>query len=149
MEHEERNAWAALIASAMTLIYFGGRIGAATAAGTYAGENGLSLWAWDVIWTMLAGIVIMIVALIAFQILYAIITRTAKPSFVTDERDVMISRRGVQVTLVVASTAFILAVIMLARGWGAIGALNMILFGMAFGSMAAEVYRIAVYRSGQ
>uniref|UniRef100_UPI004047BAFB hypothetical protein n=1 Tax=Yoonia sp. TaxID=2212373 RepID=UPI004047BAFB len=148
MNHEERNAWGAVIASTITFLYFGGRIWGATVAGIYATDDGLRLWAWDVLWLMGGGIVITIVVMIAFQILYAIATNTPNPSFITDERDTMISRRGVQVTLVVASTGFILAVIMLARGWGAVGALNTILVGMAAGAVAGDLYKIAVYRFG-
>ncbi len=148
MPHEERNAWGALIASAITFIYFGGQIWAATVAGGYAIADGLRLWAWDVLYLMGGGIVITIIVMIAFNILYAIVTNTPNPSFITDERDTMISRRGVQVTLVIASAGFIAAVIMLARGWGAVGALNAILIGMAAGAVAGDLYKVAVYRFG-
>jgi hypothetical protein len=86
--------------------------------------------------------------MIAFQILYAIVTNTPNPSFLTGERDTLIIRCGIQVTLVVASVGFTLAVIMLAHGWGAVGALNMILAGMALGAFAGDLFRIAVCRFG-
>ena len=148
MEHEERNAWAAIIAGLITFIYFGSTIWTGTASGGYGGVDGLSLWAWDVVWLIGGGIVVTIVVMIAFQILYAIVTNTRKPSFITDERDVTISRRGAQITLAVCSGGFILAVILLAMGWSAVAGLNCVLVGMAIGAFASDFYRIAVYRLG-
>lgn len=148
MAHEERNAWAALIASIITFAYFGSRLWRGTIGGAYDGSDGLSVWAWDVIWLMIGGIVVTIVVVIAFNILYAIVTLTPNPQFVTDERDTMISRRGSQVTLAISSAGFILAVVLLATHWTAIAALNTMLIGMALGATASEIYRVAVYRLG-
>ena len=148
MAHEERNAWAALIASIFVFVYFGGHIWSTTAGGGYAGTAGLSLWAWDVIWFILGGIAAVIVSVIAFNVLYAIITRSPNPGFLTDERDMAITRTGTLITLGITSAGFIGAVILLAMGWGAIAGFNTILIGMALGAFASDIYRVAVYRLG-
>lgn len=148
MPNEERNAWGGLIAALITFAYFGRRIWTNTANGTYSTADGLSFWAWDVIWLILGGIGIVIVTLIVFHILYAIIMRVENPNFVTDERDIMITRRGGQVTLFIISAGFIVAVGLLAFGHTALTALNTILVGLALGSCASEFYRLAVYRLG-
>jgi len=148
MAFEERNAWSALIACLITFALFGWPIWVGTAQGTYTGTEGLSLWAWDVIWLMGGGIAVGIAVVIAFQILFAIVTRTEKPQFISDERDMMINRRGAVVTLAVISGGFIVAVGLLAWGMTALAALNTILVGMAAGAIASEIYRLAVYRFG-
>ncbi len=148
MEHEERNAVSALISGVVTFMLFGRDIWEGTVAGTYDTDQGLSLWAWDVLWLIGGGIVVCIVVLIAFQILYAIATNTENPTFVTDERDHMISRRGSLVTLFVISASFLIAVVMLSQNWGPLAAFNTILLGMFAGSMFADIYRVAVYRLG-
>ena len=148
MAFEERNAWSALIACVISFGIFGRPIWVGTAQGRYADTNGLSIWAWDVIWLIGGGIAVGIAVVIAFQIAFAILTRTPKPQFISDERDLMINRRGALVTLVVISAGFILAVGLLAWGMSALAALNTILAGMAAGAIAAEIYRVAIYRFG-
>lgn len=148
MSFEERNAWSGLISGLITFAIFGSRIWAGTVGGTYGTAEGLTHWAWDVLWLIGGGIAICIAVLIGFQIAFAIVTRTEKPQFLTDERDVMISRRGAVITLAVSSAGFILGVILIALGWSAIAGLNAILGGMAAGAITSEAYRIAVYRLG-
>jgi hypothetical protein len=148
MPYEERNAWSALIAGVITFFIFGTRIWSGTVDGAYVGDAGLSLWAWDVIWLIGGGIGLTIVVVIAFQILYAILTMTPNPQFITDERDTMISRHGSLITLIVSSGGFMVAVVLLATGWTALSALNTILGSMALSGMASEIYRVAVYRFG-
>lgn len=146
MSYEEYNAWSALISGLITFAIFGSPIWAGTVGGTYETVDGLTLWAKDVLWLIGGGIGIAVV--IGFQIVYALATRTEKPQFLTDERDIMISRRGSVVTLVIASAGFILGVVLMALGWTALAGLNAILGGMAAGAVISEAYRIAVYRFG-
>lgn len=148
MPYEERNAWSALIAGVITFFVFGTRIWSGTVDGAYGGDDGLSVWAWDVIWLIGGGIGLTIVVVIAFQILYAILTLTPNPQFITDERDTMISRHGSLITLIVSSGGFMVSVVMLAMGWSPLAALNTILGSMALAGMASEIYRVAVYRFG-
>ncbi|MDG1377205.1 MAG: DUF2178 domain-containing protein [Yoonia sp.] len=148
MSYEECNAWSALISGLITFAIFGSPIWAGTVGGTYETVDGLTLWAKDVLWLIGGGIGIGIAVVIGFQIVYALATRTEKPQFLTDERDIMISRRGSVVTLVIASAGFILGVVLMALGWTALAGLNAILGGMAAGAVISEAYRIAVYRFG-
>lgn len=148
MTYEERNAWSAIIAGTLAYIVFGRPIWKRTIDGTYDAMPDFSMWAWDVIWLIGGGVVFSIIVVILFQIAYAIVTRTEKPQFLTDERDHMISRQGTLITLIVSSFGFMLAVVFLAMGWSALMALNTILASMAVAGFASELYRVAVYRFG-
>ena len=148
MSSEERNAFGAIIASLITLYFFGAPIWQSTQSGGYEAADGLSLWARDVLWLMGGGIVITIIVMIAFHIVLAIVTGNENPEMVTDERDHMITRRGTLATLIVCSGAFIIAVIGLATGWSAVAGFNTILAGMFAGAFASELVRIVSYRLG-
>lgn len=148
MSFEERGAWSAILSGVIVFFLFGRPIWQGTVDGTYGATDGLTLWAWDVIWLIGGGVVVAIVVLIGLQILYAIVTGTGKPQFLSDERDFAINTRGAVVTLVVISGGFLISVTLLAMGWSALAALNTILIGMSIGAIASEVYRIAVYRLG-
>ncbi len=146
MSHNERNAVAALIASIIVLGYFGTRIGSTWSAGGYDGPDGINLWARTVIWMIPVGIVMTVVTTIGFNILHAIFTNTPNPSFVTDERDMQIARRAMQVSMIVISATFMLAIAGLAWGLSALAMFNLILAGFALGSVAAEIFRLVIYR---
>ena len=148
MTSEERNAIGAIIAGIITFLIFGTRIWRTTASGGYDGDVGLSAWGWDVILLIFGGIGITITTVIVLHVVIAIVTNTPNPEMVADERDRMIAKRGTLATLVVVSTGFMAAVLMLATGWSAVAALNTILLGMALGSFASEFVKIAAYRFG-
>lgn len=148
MSFEERGAWSAILSGFIVFFWFGRPIWHGTTDGTYSAADGLSLWAWDVIWLIGGGVVVAIVVLVVGQVLYAIVTGTEKPQFLSDERDFAINTRGAVVTLVVISGGFLVSVVLLASGWSALAALNTILLGMSLGAIASEIYRIAVYRLG-
>lgn len=148
MSHEERNTFASIITSLIVIAYFGQKIRADWTAGVYDGPTGISAWAQDVLWMIPVCIVVTIVVTIGFNILHAIATNTPNPSFVTDERDTVISRRGSLVTMVVASAGFIGALFGMAFGWSALAGLNMILVGFACADLFGNLSRVAAYRFG-
>ncbi|MCO4842887.1 MAG: DUF2178 domain-containing protein [Yoonia sp.] len=148
MSFEERGAWSAILSGLITFYWFGRPIWHGTTSGTYNTPDGLSLWAWDVIWLIGGGGVLAMGIMILFNILYAIATNQSKPQFISDERDTMINKRGAVITLVIVSGGFIIAVGMLATGWTALAALNTILIGMGLGGVGSEIYRVAIYRLG-
>ena len=119
-----------------------------TVTGAYEGVDGLSLWAWDVIWLIGGGVILTVAVMILFNIAYAIATSQPKLQFISDERDSRINNRGAVVSLVVISIGFLIAVGLLAMGWSGLAGLNTILIGMAAAGFVSELYRIAAYRLG-
>lgn len=148
MSSEERSAYVAIFSSVVTMIYFGVPIWNNTASGAYSVASGLAIWGTDVLWLMGGGIVITIVVAIVTHLLFVIANKGDSTESLMDERDRMIGRRGLLVTLMCVCAGFILSVIGFAMGWSAIAGLNLILIGMIFGSFASEVVRIAHYRLG-
>lgn len=148
MSFEERGAWSAILSGVAVFFLWGRPIWNGTVTGAYDGADGLSLWAWDVIWLITGGVILTIAMLTLFNIAYAIAARQPKLQFLSDERDARISNRGAVVSLVAVSCGFLIAVGLLAAGWSALAALNAILIGMAVAGIGSEVCRIAFYRLG-
>lgn len=147
MTHTERNTLIAILINIGIILTFGSRLWSLHQTGAFDAANGLSVWAKTVLWMIPVSIVATIVGTILFEVLFAIVTRNPKPELITDERDHQISIFGMRVTMVVASAAFITSVIGMALGWGAIGALSMILGGFAFGDLFGNLARVARYRA--
>lgn len=148
MSHEERNTVAALLTSLIVLSYFGSRIWTTWDAGGFDGPDGLTAWARTVLWMIPASIVVTIVMTIGFNILHAIVTNTPNPSFIVDERDAQIARRGNQVTMVVVGAGFFGSLVALALGRDALMVMNLILASFALGAVAGDLSKIAAYRFG-
>lgn len=148
MSFEERGAWSAILSSVVAFFWWGRPIWNGTVTGAYDGVDGLSLWAWDVIWLIGGGVILAFVIMILFNIAYAIATNEPKLQFISDERDTRINNRGAVVSLVVISCGFPIAVGLLAMGWSVLAALNTILIGMAIAGFGSQVCRVAVYRLG-
>lgn len=148
MSFEERGAWSAILSGVVAFFWWGRPIWNGTVTGAYGGVDGLSRWAWDVIWLIGGGVIVAIVIMILFNIAYAIATNQPKLQFISDERDKRINNRGSVVSLIVISGGFLIAVGMLAMGWSALAALNTILIGAAIAGFGSEVCRIAAYHLG-
>lgn len=148
MSFEERGAWSAVVSGIVAFFLWGHPIWRNTATGIYEGADGLALWAWDVIRLIGGGVVLALVMLFLFHIAYAVATRQSKLQFLTDERDKRIGNRAATVSLVVTSSAILLAIVLLAAGQSALAALNTILVGMALAALGSELWRIAIYRLG-
>jgi len=148
MTHEERNTYVAIFTNLFVMGYFIMRLIRLDGEGAFDAPDGLAVWAQTVLWIIPASIVMTIVLTIVFNILFAIATREESPSFVVDERDKMIGRRGMMATIFVASGGFILALIALAFGWTAFFALNVILFAFAGGDLFGSLFKLFFYRRG-
>ncbi len=148
MSFEERSAWSAILSGVVAYFLFGRPIWNGTVTGAYEGADGMSLWAWDVIWLIGGGVILAVGMLILFNIAYAIATGQRRLQFLSDERDARINTRGAAVSLAVISGGFLVAVVLLAMGWSVLAALNTMLIGMAIAGFGSEMCRIAVYRLG-
>lgn len=148
MSFEERNA---VVGTLGSLISWGVMIvvlGQNTLAGLYDGPEGMQAWARSVLWLILIGIGIMIVATILFNIAYGMLSGEARLPMTRDERDKGINLRAMQVTQIVMATGIVLAIVFLAFGGANVMFLNLILASSAVSSFAGEVTKLFFYRRG-
>lgn len=148
MPYQQRNTIVAVFTNLIVMSVFVWWVWGLHAEGAFAGADGLAVWAQTVLWIIPASVVATIILTIVFNIIFAIITREPNPSFVVDERDRVISNKGMMTTIAVASAGFIAAVGALAFGWEAFWALNIILGGFALADLAGSVTKLALYRRG-
>lgn len=148
MTYQDRNNVVSIITSLFINGYIILRLIDMNAAGAFDGPDAVNVWARMVIWVIPIGIVATIIGTILFNIGYAIVTGTEKPSFVVDERDRLFDQRGMSAIIVFLALGFVSAIIFLALGWSALIGFNIIYFAMALGSMAADLVKFLSYRRG-
>ena len=148
MTHEERNNLVSIFVGLFVIGYLSFRIWTKYEAGIFDGPDGLMLWARTVLWAIPLGIGLMIVALIVTTIIHAILTNNSKPNFIVDERDKLIGRYGMIVTMSVASGGFILGIVFLAMGYSAFAVLNIMFYGFAGADFAGNLTKQILWRRG-
>ena len=148
MTHEERNTVSAIFASLLVNLYVIFKLMAMFEDGRLAGDDAVMIWARAMLWVIPIGIALVIATTILFNILHAIATGTASPSFLVDERDKIIPNFGMKVTGIVLSIGFIGAVIALAIGIAPLSAFIAMWFGFAAGDLAGNLAKMIRYRMG-
>lgn len=148
MTYQDRNNVVSIIVGLITTGYVIFRLVEMNAAGQFDGADAVNVWAQMVIWIIPIAIGGTIIGTILFNIGYAIVTRTEKPSFLVDERDKLFDRRGIVAVVLFSGAGFMLAIIALTFGWSALKAFNIIYFSMALGSMSADLVKFISYRRG-
>lgn len=148
MNYEQRNAIVAIMTNFAVSGYISVRTWELFQQLGAEADGVLAEWARLALWAIPLSVIATIIGAIVFNIVWAIVTRTPKPSFVVDERDKQISILAMRVTMVVASGGFTIAIIALAFGWAALPAFVIIYFGFALGDLCGNVTRVGCYRWG-
>lgn len=148
MSYEERNAVISIIVTILGNGYIFLRLRDLAASGAFDGPDALQLFARTVLWIIPICIVLMIVATILFNILFAIVTLDENPDFTTDERDKAFQARGMMVTMVISSFGFIGALIALALGRDALFAFVVLYAVFVVGSFIGDMTKLVSYRVG-
>ncbi|GAA6207799.1 hypothetical protein NBRC116601_10920 [Cognatishimia sp. WU-CL00825] len=148
MTYQERNNVVSILSNLAISAYILLRLLDMNASGEFNGPDAVNVWARMVIWVIPLGILATIAGTILFNIGFAIVTGNPKPSFVVDERDRLFERRGMMAIVGFAGAGFVSAVIALALGYSALVGFNIIYFGMAAGSMGADLVKFFSYRRG-
>ncbi|UZD92376.1 hypothetical protein [Cognatishimia activa] len=148
MTFQDRNTVVSILVNLITIAYVVSRLVAMQGAGEFDGPDAANVWAKMVIWVIPLSIAATIVGTILFNILFAILTGQAKPSFIVDERDRMFERRGIFAVMAGAGLGFICGIIALAMDYSALVGLNIMYFGMAFGALGSDLVRFGSYRRG-
>ena len=148
MSYEQKNIIVQIGVSLLIWVIYGVVMQRLIGEGYFDGPDQLKLLGRAMLMFIPASIVGTIIGTILFHILYAIATNDPAPDFSSDERDKMISIRGMQVTMVVASTGFILGCVALALGSSAFLVFNIILIGFGLGDLMGNITKLWMYRGG-
>ena len=148
MTYQDRNTVISMIVNISMVTYVIYRLISMQSEGLFDGPDAVNVWARVVIWLIPISIAITIVGTILFNIVYAIVTGTERPSFVVDERDRHFERRGSFAIIAGAGIGFIGCVVALALDYSALVGFNIIYFGMAAGALGSDLVRFASYRRG-
>ncbi len=146
MATEERNILISLIGEVLVNLYFAYTVWQMFAAGLATASDGVQTWARVVIWIIPVGICAGIVLTILGRIFTSVFGEDRSARVHLDERDRGIQIKGMAVTMVVASLAFIAALLALAYGAGALVGLNIIFFGFAGAAIAGDLAKLLMYR---
>ena len=117
-------------------------------AGLYEGAQVGPQIGKSILWLMLGGTVLNIVAHIAFSIIYAIIKREANPSFVVDERDKLIELRALRFAYYTFGAGFVISMIALTLGQTVFVAFNIIILSIGLATFIEGIVQIYLYRRG-
>lgn len=148
MTYGGRNTIVALFTNLGVMGFFSWRLWLLHQDGALDGPEGLAVWAKNALWIIPASVVATILLSIVFNVLFAVVTREEKPSFVVDERDEAFRIKALMATIVVASAGFILALVALAVGREALVAFNIILAAFALGDLSGSLVKLYLYRRG-
>lgn len=148
MTHEEKNAIVSLIVTILVFGYYGFRFSGLYAEGYFTGPDAMTRTGWEILYLIGYGIIAQIIGQILFAIIVAIVTNDRKPSFLIDERDRMITLRGVRYGYGVTGGALTLCFIALAMGWDPVIVFNMVVFSIAAGATIETLVKVALYRMG-
>jgi len=148
MTHEEKNAIVSLFVTVLVFGYYGFRFSGLYAEGYFTGDDAMTRTGWEILYLIGYGIIAQIIGQISFAIIYAIATNDPKPSFLVDERDKLITLKGVRYGYAVMGGGLTLSFIALAIGWDPVIVFNMVVFSLAFGAAVETLVKVALYRVG-
>lgn len=148
MSHQEKNIVVSLFAFIVTFIFFYARVSEMYGAGRFEGDAGLILLGKTGLAFIGVGIIAVVVLLILYHILYAAITGDSVQKEITDERDRMIERRGMQISGVIAGMGLVAAMIALALGYGAVPVFIGIVAAFAAAEFISAIARLTMYQLG-
>ncbi|MBC7738698.1 MAG: hypothetical protein H7245_16110 [Candidatus Saccharibacteria bacterium] len=146
MSSEHRNTWVGLISSLLVNSYFLWRIWGMLHDGTSTAPNGLQIWAQTVLWVVPVSIGLTIALTILANITVGLLTVGPKPVFLTDERDRQFEFWGLGATMLFMIAGFLLAMVLLAAGYGGFIAFNVIYLAMALGDLAGNLLKLILYQ---
>jgi len=148
MNFEVKNTYAGIASSVLIFAVYYLVVSGMYAEGRFEGAEGLALLGKAILMLMAGGIAVHIVMLILANIVFAIIHKDPKPSFVVDERDEMIELRGLRVSYYVFGAGYVISMIALALGLSAFGVFNLLLASCAISAWVEAVIRLVLYHRG-
>lgn len=148
MSHQVKTIVVSIAINLLLLLYFSVRFSNMFAAGLFDGPDGSALLGQTILTLIGAGIVLNIVGHIGFSILHAIVTNTPKPSFIVDERDRAIERKGDRIGHFITGAGLILSMVLLATGTGPLPVIVVITFAFVIGDLIGNIAKLGIYGTG-
>ncbi len=148
MPQQQKSIYASLFSTVLIFTIYFWYMAEMHGQGAFDGENAYALIGQSVLWLMVGGIVVNIIAHIAINIIYAIITNEANSNPVVDERDKLIELRALRVAYYVFGAGFVLSMISLALGQPPFIAFIIIIFSCAIASLSEGFVQLFLYRRG-
>ncbi|MBL1434581.1 MAG: hypothetical protein COB08_000070 [Rhodobacteraceae bacterium] len=148
MNFEVKNIYAGFASTIIIFTIYYIVVSGMHSAGRFEGPEGPALLGKAILALMAGGIVVHIVMLILANIVFAILQRDSKPSFVVDERDKLIELRGLRVSYYVFGTGYVAAMIGMAMGLSVFWVFNLLLVFCALSALIEGVVKLALYHRG-
>ncbi|MGR3722672.1 hypothetical protein [Abyssibius alkaniclasticus] len=148
MSYEEKNSIISLIVTIGVFGYYGVRFSGLYAEGYFTGPEAMTRTGWEILYLIGYGIIAQIIGQIVLTILFSILANDPKPSFVVDERDRLISLRGVRFGYAFAGGGVTLSIVALAFGWDPVIVFNLVIFSIAAGAFVETLVKVVLYRIG-
>jgi len=95
-----------------------------------------------------AGILVQIIGMIVFNILQAMVTGNANPSFLVDERDRAIELKALKLAYHLMALVFLFAIIALTMGWSVFAVFHVLVGGGAAIAVVEALTQVILYRRG-
>jgi len=146
MPDAEREIWITLFSDLLVKTWFALKLWDLASAGALSGDAGLILWGKTVLWMIPISIVVQIGLTILFAIGHGILTNGKHLPTVKDERDRMISARGLITSYIVGSLGTLAGIAAIATGQGALIGLTLILAGIMAADLVGNLVKLGHYR---
>ncbi len=148
MSYQEKTIFVNFISSILVFATYGYFMIQMYQDGLFVGDAGAQLVGKSILWLIAGGVVVLIVAHIVFNIIYAIVKREPNPSFVVDERDKLIELRALRVAYYVLGAGFVGAMAALAMGYGVFITFNILIVSLLISGLAESLTQLYLYRRG-
>jgi hypothetical protein len=148
MTQEQRTALFQLIADVILIVWFLNRFFARDALGDFAGEAGLAALGTMALKFILITIVVGIVVQILGNVLSGVVNMGELPDQTIDERDTRIRRRGEEIAHWATGGSFVIALILLATGYGAVTMVATLFLGFVTSDAIGNIAKLVGYMRG-
>ncbi|HIP23372.1 MAG TPA: hypothetical protein EYG79_07260 [Rhodobacteraceae bacterium] len=148
MNYEAKNIYAGFASTVTIFTVYFIVVSGMYDAGRFEGAAGTALLGKAILALMGGGILVHIVMTILATIVFAIILKDPKPSFVVDERDKLIELRGLRVSYYVFGAGYVAAMVAMAMGVSVFWVFNLLLVFCALSALVEGVVKLALYHRG-
>lgn len=149
MSYQEKNITVSLVSQILILVYYVANVIPMLQEGGLVSGRLFSLWAVVIICTIIVNIIGSILTNIVLTILDAIKTGSSdSESFMADERDKLISLKGMRTSYIVFSIGVLIAMLTFVFGQSPLVMFTLIILAGNAAEIIGDISQIYLYRSG-
>lgn len=149
MSYQEKNITVSLVSQILILVYYVANVIPMLQEGGLVSSRLFSLWAVVIICTIIVNIIGSILTNIVLTILDAIKTGSSdSESFMADERDKLISLKGMRTSYIVFSIGVLIAMLTFVFGQSPLVMFTLIILAGNAAEIIGDISQIYLYRSG-